>query len=114
MPVFDQFKWIWPWSTFREPIRQLQVTSDAAAERLGIPVGRRLSDAELSAWRQAAPLSADLPYPMLGARLRVSVVNPWDRARLPSGQVWARWGGPGRPTFGPLDIRSMRILWASD
>jgi hypothetical protein len=113
-PPFDSFKWLWPWAPFRGRILRFQAASDASADRLGLPVGRRLTKEELDAWSAATPLRLRLQYPVLGTQVTVSVVNPWTDQRFPDGFVWAWWGGPGRPTFGALDVRTMRILSSSD
>ncbi len=114
LPPWDSYKWLWPWVSFRAPILRFQAHTDAAADRLGLPVGRPLTKQERDAWSAATPLELRLRYPILGTAVTVSVVDPWTYQRFPDGQVWAWWGGPGRPTFGLLDVRRMHILSASD
>jgi hypothetical protein len=113
-PPLDSYKWLWPWVSFRSPILKFQARTDEAAERLGLAVGRELTKKELEAWSAATPLRLRLRYPLLGTQVTISVINPWTNQRFPDGMVWAWWGGPGRSTFGPLDVRKMRILSAGD
>jgi hypothetical protein len=114
LPLVDSHKWLWPWVSFRGRIIEFQTASDAAAERLGIPTGRQLTKSEIEKWSQATPLRLRLKYPIIGKVVTVSVLNPWSDQRFPNGLVWAWWGGPGRPTFGALNTRTMTILSASD
>jgi hypothetical protein len=114
MPPLDSYKWLWPWVSFRAPILRFQDQSDAAADRLGLPVGRKLTKAEIDAWSAITPLRLRLRYPIVGTEVTVSAINPWTDERFQKGFVWAWWGGPGRPTFGLLNVRTMHILSASD
>ncbi len=100
--------------TFRSQILEFQASTDAAADRLGFPVGRKLTAEELATWSAATPLRLKLDYPIVGTQVTVSVVAPGSDARLDHGMVWAWWGGPGRPTFGWFDVRRMMILSAGD
>ena len=114
LPLIDSHKWLWPWISYRGRIIEFQARTDAAAEQLGLPVGRPLTASEIEAWSHATPLRLHLEYPIIGKVVSVSVLTPWSDQRFPSGLVWAWWGGPGRPTFGALNTRTMTILSASD
>lgn len=114
MPPLDAYKWLWPWVSFRAPILRLQAESDAAADRLGITVGRKLTKDQVDAWSAVTSLRLRLRYPIVGREVTVSVIDPWTDERFQKGFVWAWWGGPGRPTFGLLNVRTMHILSASD
>ena len=114
LPLMNSHKWLWPWISFRGRIIEFQARSDAAAEQLGIPVGRTLTKLEIDAWSRTTPLRLRLEYPIIGKEVTVSVLNPWSDQRYPNGLVWAWWGGPGRPTFGALNTRTMTILSAGD
>jgi hypothetical protein len=70
--------------------------------------------AEIEAWSLQTPLKLHLKYPIIGKEVTVSVLDPWSQKRYATGMVWAWWGGPGRPTFGPLNTRTMTILSAGD
>lgn len=85
------------------------------AVELHLPVGRRLTDTELAAWRARTPLTLRLSYRVLDRPITATLVNPWTSERMPPGSVWLWWGGPdGRPTFGPLDTTWMYIPYGSD
>jgi hypothetical protein len=94
LPIADQLKWSWPWMTFRSQILEFQAGTDAAADRLGFPVGRKLTAEELATWSAATPLRLKLDYPIVGTQVTVSVVSPGSDARLEHGMVWR--GGAGR------------------
>jgi hypothetical protein len=114
LPPFDEFKWLGPWMAYRGELARLQQASDAAADRLHIPVGKTLTQAELDAWSAAAPLRLQRRYPLVGVDIAFSVVNPWGPKRMPYGHVWAWWANDKNPSFGDFDYLLMRVLSSSN
>lgn len=114
LPPLDLHKWLWPWTSIGAQIVEFQAATDRAADSLGIPADRELTPSEIGAWSRQTPLRLRIPYPLIGKTVTVSVLNPWTNKRFPNGLVWAWWGGPGRPTFGALNTRTMTILSTGD
>lgn len=112
-PITSHVRWNWPWLSFRAPIRTLLADADRAADALGLPTDRRLTDEEVAALEARTPLRLTLEYPFTRQPMWVSVLN--NKTRMPKGEVFLWWGGPdGRPTFGPLDTTWMVVRYASD
>jgi hypothetical protein len=112
-PLTSHLRWNWPWLSFRAPIRMLLADADRAADALGLPTNRRLTDEEVAALEARTPLRLTLEYPFTGQLIWASVLN--NKTRMPKGEVFLWWGGPdGRATFGPLDTTWMIIRYASD
>ena len=82
MPPLDSYEWLRPWVSFRAPILRFQDQTDAAADRLGLPVGRKLTKDEIDAWSAITPLRLRLRYPIVGTEVTVSAINPWTDERF--------------------------------
>ena len=99
----------WPWRSFQPQILALQVNADAAFNRLHLARDRDLTALEMESLAKETPLKLTLRFPLTGWRVYAAVMQ--GGRLVGDGYVSMWWGGD---TFGPVDPRTMTVLWASD
>jgi hypothetical protein len=101
----DHNKQLWPWTTLQPPLQQFRRQANAAAARLGLPRDRSLSVDERARLAKEAPVTLELSFPILPLPVTARIYD------LSETDVMLYWGDA---QFGPLDVNSMWIRWASD